>query len=169
MTNVPNVEPWTPDDLQVYLTQNNIPAEIVHLPVHTPTVPAAAEAIGVVVNQIVKTVLFLIEDEPYVVIANGIRRVDTRKLALRFGVSRKKVKLADGEAVLRITGYAPGTVPPVGHRQEVPTLMDPAVCLYAIVYAGGGGISQLLRIRSEDLLTFTEAELLDVLETSEGN
>ena len=118
------MEPLTPDDLQTFLTENNIPAEIVHLDVHTPTVPAAAEAIGVVADQIVKTVVFLIDGQPHAVFANGVRRVDTRKLATRFGVNRKKVKLADGETVLQITGYAPGTVPPVGHRQKIPMLME---------------------------------------------
>jgi Cys-tRNA(Pro) deacylase len=159
---------WTPDNLQTHLTENDIPAEIVHLRTETPTVPAAAEAMGVVADQIVKTVIFLIDESPYAVIANGLRRVDSRKLAARFGVNRKKVKLADGEAVTRITGYAPGTVPPVGHRQTAPVLMDPGVREFEIVYAGGGGIAALLRIRSEDLLRITSAELLDVLEPSKS-
>jgi Cys-tRNA(Pro) deacylase len=156
---------WTPDTLQSHLNENSIPAEIVHLPSETPTVPAAAEAMGVAPDQIVKTVIFLIDESPYAVIANGLRRVDSRKLAVRFGVNRKKVKLADGEAVTRITGYAPGTVPPVGHRLDAPVLMDPAVRAHEVVYAGGGGITALLRIRSEDLLRITHAELLDVLES----
>ncbi len=163
------MEPLTPDDLQTFLTENNIPAEIVHLDVHTPTVPAAAEAIGVVADQIVKTVVFLIDGQPHAVFANGVRRVDTRKLATRFGVNRKKVKLADGETVLQITGYAPGTVPPVGHRQKIPMLMETDVQTHEIVYAGGGGIADLLRIRSADLLAVTQAELLDVLEAPESD
>ena len=160
---------WTPDNLQNHLTENSIPAEIVHLEEETPTVPAAAEALGVSTDQIVKTVIFLIDDSPYAVLANGVRRVDSRKLATRFGVNRKKVKLADGEAVTRITGYAPGTVPPVGHRQSAPVLMDPSVRDQEVVYAGGGGIMALLRIRSEDLLHITSAELLDVLEAPKSD
>ncbi len=155
---------WTPDHLQTYLTEHAIPAEIVHLAAETPTVPAAAEAMGVSADQIVKTVVFLIDEAPHAILANGVRRVDSRKLAARFGVNRKKVKLADGETVTRITGYAPGTVPPVGHRQTLTFLMDPAVRANEIVYAGGGGIAALLKIRSEDLLRITNAELLDVLE-----
>ena len=157
---------WTPDILQKHLTENAIPAEIVHLEAETPTVPAAAEALGVDVDQIVKTVIFLINDAPYAVLANGVRRVDPRKLATRFDVNRKKVKLADGDAVLRITGYAPGTVPPVGNREKATVLMDPAVRGNEIVYAGGGGMHALLRVRSEDLQRITNAELLDVLETA---
>jgi prolyl-tRNA editing enzyme YbaK/EbsC (Cys-tRNA(Pro) deacylase) len=155
---------WTPDDLQVYLTTHGIPAEIVRLPVETPTVPAAAAALGVPVDHVVKTVIFLVNEKPYAVYANGVRRVDPRKLAARFGVNRKKVKLADEQVVIALTGYAPGTVPPFGHRQSFPALIDPAVCDHEIVYAGGGGITALLRLRSDDLRRLTGAELLKVLE-----
>jgi len=156
---------WTSNDLQKHLTERAIPAEIKHLSAETPTVPAAAEALGVATDQIVKTVIFLIDGAPWAVLVNGLRRVDARKLAARFAVNRKKVKLADGESVTRITGYAPGTVPPVGHRQPLPSLIDPAVLNHEIVYAGGGGIAALLRIRSDVLQQITQSELLDVLES----
>lgn len=154
----------TSDDLQAYLTAHSIPAEIVHLSAETPTVITAAAALGVPVEQIVKTVIFVIDGQPYAVFANGTRRVDPRKLAVRFGTNRKKVRLADSETVINLTGFAPGTVPPFGHRQPLTALIDPAVCEHEIVYAGGGGIAAMLRIRSDDLLRLTGAELHDVLE-----
>jgi len=155
---------WTPDHLQQYLTTNDIPAEIIHLTSETPTVPAAAEALGVSIDQIVKTVIFFVDGQPYAVIANGVQRVDPRKLAVRFGVNRKKIKLADGDAVTTLTGYAPGTVPPLGHRESLPVLMDPSVCQQEIIYAGGGGIAALLRVRSDDLARLTNAEIIEVRE-----
>lgn len=154
----------TPADLQAYLTAHNISAEIIRLSAETPTVPAAANALGVSVNQIVKTVIFVIDGQSCAVFANGTRRVDPRKLAKRFGVSRKKVRLADGPTVIALTGYAPGTLPPFDHRQTLTPLMDPAMCEQDIVYAGGGGIMAMLCIRSADLLRLTGAEVLSVLE-----
>ena len=82
---------WTPDDLQLYLAANNIPAEIIHMTAETPTVTAAAQALGVPVDQIAKTVIFFVDGQPYAVIANGVQRVDPRKLAVRFSVNRKKI------------------------------------------------------------------------------
>ncbi len=155
---------WTPQDLSAYLTTHQIPAEVVYLDVETPTVPAAAAALGVPVEQIVKSVIFLIDDKPYMVFANGMRRVAYRKLAEHFGVSRKKIKLADAETVIALTGYAPGTVSPFGPQQMCTPLIDPAVCEHEIVYAGGGGITALMRIRSDDLRRLTGAEMLSVLE-----
>ena len=155
---------WTPDDLQGYLTAHHIPAEIIHLTQHTPTVPAAAEAIGVSVDVIIKTVIFYVVDQPYAVLANGVRRVDTRKLAAHFGVNRKKITLANAEQVITLTGYAPGTVPPFGHRQPISFLLEPGILQHEIVYAGGGGIAEMLRVRSHDLHTLTKAMPLPVLE-----
>ena len=60
-------------------------------------------------------------------------------------------------------GYAPGTVPPLGHRQPLPALMDRGVLDHPIVYAGGGGIAAMLRMRSADLLRLTNAALVNVL------
>jgi prolyl-tRNA editing enzyme YbaK/EbsC (Cys-tRNA(Pro) deacylase) len=156
----------TPDDLLAFLTAHGIPGEILHLSAQTPTVAAAAEALSVSVEQIVKTVLFLIDGKPYAVLANGVRRVDKRKLAAHFGVSPKRVKLAGGEEVLRLTGYAPGTVPPLGHSLPVERLIDPGVLNQATVYAGGGGIHAMLRITSADLFEATRPAVVDVLEES---
>ncbi len=156
--------PLTPDDLQAHLTARGIPGEIVHVSAQTPTVAAAAEALSVSVDEIVKTVLFLIDGKPYAVLANGVRRVDKRKLAAHFKVSPKRVKLADGEEVLRVLGYAPGTVPPVGHTSPVERLIDPSVMRQKTVYAGGGGIHAMLRISSQALLEAARPTIVDVLE-----
>jgi prolyl-tRNA editing enzyme YbaK/EbsC (Cys-tRNA(Pro) deacylase) len=92
--------------------------------------------------------------------------VDWKKLAVHFQVSRKKVRMADAETVIALTGYAPGTVPPFGHREKLIPLIDPAVLKQEIVYAGGGGITAMLRIRSSDLQQLTSAAIVDVLENS---
>lgn len=160
---------WTHDDLQRYLTAHSIPAEIIHLTQHTPTVPAAAEALGVPVDEIVKTVIFYVVDQPYAVLANGVRRVDRRKLAEHFGVNRKKIDLANGDQVIALTGYAPGTVPPFGHRQPINFLIEPGILQHEFVYAGGGGIAELLKVRSSDLHTLTRATPLSVLEDPAAN
>jgi prolyl-tRNA editing enzyme YbaK/EbsC (Cys-tRNA(Pro) deacylase) len=158
------MEPWTPADLQRYIDTHAIPAEIITLPTLTLTVPDAAAALGVPVETIVKTVIFFVNNRPHAVIAHGVRRVDPRKLAARFEVNRKLVKLADGDAVTRLTGYPPGAVPPIGHREPMPYLMHSGIPDQPIVYAGGGGKAELLKITSADLLRMTSAELLDVLE-----
>lgn len=155
--------PLTPEHLQAYLDAQGIAGEIVRLAAPTPTVPAAAAALGVQVEQIVKSVVFLVEGRPFVVYASGVRRVDPRKLADRLGVNRKRVRLADADQVLALTGYAVGTVPPVGFKTPMPAFVDPAVQQFETVYAGGGGINALLKISSAELMRVTRAEVVDLL------
>lgn len=155
--------PLGPSNLQAYLDSHNIPAEIVYPGKPTPTVPAAAKALGVEPDQIVKSVVFLVEDKPFLVYGCGTRRVDPRKVAERLNVNRKKVKLANAAEVLDLTGFAVGTVPPLGLKTHMPAFMDPAVQAYDVIYAGGGGINALLKITHADLLKFSNAEIAPML------
>jgi uncharacterized protein (TIGR02118 family) len=156
--------PLSPDHLKAYLDDHDIEAEIVYPGAPTPTVPAAAEALGIEADQIVKSVVFLVDDQPFLVYGCGTRRVDPRKLATRLNVGRKRVKLADAAQVLDLTGYAVGTVPPLGLKIPMPAFMDPAVRNYDVIYAGGGGINALLKITSAELLRVSNAEIAPMLE-----
>lgn len=163
-----SAEPLGPANLQAFLDNHQIDAQIVFPGAPTPTVPAAARALGVEVDQIVKSVIFLVDDRPFLVYGCGVRRVDPRKLAERLNVNRKKVRLADADQVLEITGYAVGTVPPVGLKTPMPAFMDPAIQRYETVYAGGGGMDALLRISSAELLRVSGAEVAPMLRDDEA-
>lgn len=158
----------TPADLQTYLHTHAIAGEILHLTVPTPTVETAAQAVGAHPDQIVKSVLFLIDDQPVLAVAYGLAHIERRPIADRFQVGRKRVKLADAETVLRFTGYPAGAVPPFGHPQPLPTLLDPGVLQYEQVYAGGGAGNALVRVASREILRVTGAELVRLV-GGEGN
>ena len=144
-----------------FIAQHGIAAEIVPVSVETPTVPAAAAALGVAPAQIIKSLLFLIKDRPVLVIASGDRLVDRGVLAAKFGVGKKQIKLADAETVLRLTGYPAGGVPPFGHPAPLPTLLDRAVMAWTAVYGGGGDDHTLLRIAPGELARVTGAEWIE--------
>jgi len=154
----------TPADLQRFLDENKIAGEIIHVTEETSTVAAAATALNVSPEQIVKTVLFLVDGKPYAVLANGMRRVDKKKLASHLKISPKRVKLADGEQVLHHIGYAPGTVPPVGHITPVDRLLERSILNFEVIYAGGGGIHDMLKMTVAELRRSTGAIPGDFLE-----
>jgi prolyl-tRNA editing enzyme YbaK/EbsC (Cys-tRNA(Pro) deacylase) len=155
-------EPLGPGHLERFLRASQIPGEIVFPGVPTPTVEAAAAAVGCEADDIVKSLLFLVDGAPVLVITCGVGHVDGRALAARFGVGRKKVKLADAATVLRESGYAVGAIPPFGHQTRFPTFLDRRVLDRPVVYAGGGADDALLRISPQVLLTVTQAELLEL-------
>ena len=150
--------PGSVQALTRFIIDNAIAAEIVPVAVETPTVPAAAAALGVTTGQIIKSLLFMIRDEPVLVIASGDTLVDRGILAVRFGVGKKQIKLADAETVLRLTGYPAGGVPPFGHPAPLLTLLDRGVLAWDVIYGGGGDDRTLLRIAPEELGRVTGAE-----------
>lgn len=154
----------TSADLQNFIDTHQIEATILPMDDHTPTVPDAARALGVEPEQIVKSLVFVINDDPILVINNGTARVDRRKIGKRLGVNRKKVKFAAPEQALEITGYIVGSMPPFGHRQKLQTFVDPALMQLDIIFGGGGDIDAMMRLTPNELLKITEAELLAVSE-----
>jgi prolyl-tRNA editing enzyme YbaK/EbsC (Cys-tRNA(Pro) deacylase) len=150
--------------LSKYITLLGIEAEIVDLEQETPTVAAAAEAVGVSPEQIIKSVLFLADKRPVLVIANGFNRIDRKKLADHLGVSRRRVKIANAQQVLAISGYYAGTVPPFGHKERLHTVMDSAVLAQVSIYGGGGGIRTLMRLTLAELQRVIGAETTELVE-----
>ena len=145
------------------MRQHAIPGEILHLDAPTPTVETAARVMGVQEDQIVKTLLFLINQKPLAAVTCGTARVDRRAIAARFEVGRKRVKLASPTQVLEITGYPAGALPPFGHLHPVPTLLDRRVLSHTTVYAGGGAEDALVRLSPQDIARHTQAEVVDLL------
>jgi prolyl-tRNA editing enzyme YbaK/EbsC (Cys-tRNA(Pro) deacylase) len=143
--------PLNSSDLARYIQAQGIAAEIIHLTADTPTVAAAAAAIGAQPEQIIKSVLFLADGEPVLVISNGLGRVEWKPLADYLEVSRRRLKTAVPAEVLTITGYPVGAVPPFGHRQPIRTLVASDVYQQSIVYGGGGEIHALVRLTSAEL------------------
>jgi len=152
----------TPADLQTYLHRQAIEGEILKLDVPTPTVETAAQAVGVREEQIIKSILFLVNKQPLLVIASGTARVEQRRIAQVYGLGRKQVKLASPADVLDHTGYAVGALPPFGHSQVLDTLIDRRVLEQDEVYAGGGAENALLRLAAADILRITRGKVVDL-------
>jgi len=152
------------ENLQQFLDRHNITADIIRLKEHTLTVEDAARALQVETGQIIKSLVFQVNGNPFLVINNGLARVDRKKLAAYIGVGRKKVKFADPDEVLEMTGYVVGSMPPFGHKIQLRTLMDPAVIRQETVYGGGGDINAMMKLASDVLLQATQAELAELSE-----
>ena len=161
--------PLTPADLQAFLQAHAIPGQILLLDVPTPTVEAAAQAVGASPQQIIKSILFTVDEQPVLAITCGTAYVNRAAIAGLYDVGKKRVRLAAPEAVLALSGYEVGAMPPFGHRQPLPTLLDSRVLEQPEAYAGGGGENALLRINPQDILRQTQAKVLDLtLQPSEA-
>lgn len=147
--------------LAAFVEAAGVEAELHYPGVPTPTVPDAARALGVPPEAIIKSLVFVADERPVLVIAAGEVRVGYRLLADALGVPRKRLRMASPDEALAITGFAVGAMPPFGHRTRLATLVDSAsVVRDADVYGGGGTDHALLRVPVETLLRTTEARYL---------
>ncbi len=148
--------------LQQFIDDQNIAAEIIHLPSTTLTVAEAAEVLGVSPDQIIKTVLFLADGEPVLAISCGVARIAWKQLADYLGVSRRRLKTGTAKQVQAITGYVVGAVPPFGHAEKLRTVVDTAVYDQSVIYGGGGETNALMRLEPAELRRVVGAETADI-------
>ncbi len=148
-------------NLSDLIREEKADAEVIPLPVQTPTVERAAEALGVTADRIIKSLVFQARDgECVLVIAAGTARVDPKKLTAVTGKDRWR--LAPPDVVQAVTGYPAGGTPPVGHATKLGVLMDAKAAALDVVYGGGGALDAMLRIRIADIRRLSGAEVHDL-------
>lgn len=159
----------TDKDLQHWLTHRAVSAKLVYPGVPTPTVPDAANALGVKTEQIIKSLVFLCDERPHLIVAAGEARISYKKFADYVGMSRRKVKMATPEQALEVSGFPVGAMPPFGHRQVLTTFIDRDSLRgdYGVYYGGGGTKEALLELSLEILLEVTQATVVPLTERLE--
>jgi prolyl-tRNA editing enzyme YbaK/EbsC (Cys-tRNA(Pro) deacylase) len=121
----------------------------------------AADALGVALGQIAKSVVFRRRDDDraVLVIASGDRRVDEQRLAALVG----PVGRADAQFVKSRTGFAIGGVSPVGLAGEPVLLLDRDLQRFAQIWAAAGHPHGVFSLTPQDLQRLTGAPWTDVV------
>ncbi len=150
------------EKVKLALSSLGVEPKVVVFEATTKTAQEAADRLGVSLNQIVKSLLFLADEEPVLVLTAGPNRADRQRLREILG--KKKVRLADPETVFRVTGYPVGGVPPVGHPRPLRVLMDQDLLAGATerLYCGAGSDNAMLEIEAGELKEITGAEVVKV-------
>src|SRR5687768_4445788 len=157
------MEPLTPDHVQAALDRFDQGIKIRFFDNSTATSQLAADNLGCELGQIAKSLAFIIDGQPIVVIASGDQRVDDKKLAALYNVGRKKIRPATPEQCIEIYGYAPGGVPPLGYRTAgLPVLLDESLKRYTQIYAAGGASNAIFPVTLEQLEQISGGQFTDV-------
>ncbi|HEY45554.1 MAG: hypothetical protein AMJ88_12350 [Anaerolineae bacterium SM23_ 63] len=120
----------------------------------------AAEERGLEPDQIVRSLLFRLEDGAFVlVLMPGGEKVNWAKLRKHLGVSR--MTTATSEEVLEITGYETGAVSPFGLPQPLRLLADQKILFHEEISVGAGIRNAGVILKSQDLLVALDPELGD--------
>ncbi len=111
-------------------------------------------------EQTLKTVALWIKNGDYLLIAlRGSDRVDYKRIAKRFGVSRRNVRPMAADDVLAVHGYVVGGVSPFVWRDDAHLLIDDAIAQDETIYTGGGTVTTTLQMKMGDLLLTSAGEV----------
>lgn len=128
----------------------------------TRTVAEAASAVGCDSAQIAKTLVFVADGDPVLVVASGAHRVDPDLLCDVFDVAQ--IRQASPEEVRVATGYPVGGVSPLGCH--LPIAFDETLLQYDCIYAAGGDGNTLFAVNPRRLAESLHAQVVRVAASS---
>ena len=135
------------------------------LEVPARTSQEAADALGVAVGQIAKSVIFRrkSDDAAVLVITSGDRRVDEKRVAALTGALGR----ADADFVKAKTGFSIGGVAPLAHAEPAVTLIDRELFRFEQIWAAAGHPNGVFRLSPDELRALTGAPVEDVVVAEE--
>ena len=129
-------------------------------PEGTKTAQDAANAIGVLVGQIVKSLVFAVDGEIVMAYVSGANQLDEKKLAAAAGGA--KCSRVDADAVREATGFPIGGVPPLGLATQMRVFIDPDLLQYDEVWAAAGTWNDVFAIDPQVLSRITDGKIVEV-------
>jgi len=163
------------DRVRAALVEKGLGDVVLELDDSAATAPLAAAAIGahynivVPVGAIVKSLVFLIDGQPAIVLGTGDRNIEQKRLGDLYGVSRKKVKLADAATAFALTGFEVGGVAPIGHTQDLPVVIDEALGRFDTVWAAAGAPHAVFPITYQQLIAITSGRVAALTGEPQGD
>ena len=131
-----------------YLEEKGYADRIIEPEHSSATVAEAAEALGCEPGMIAKTLSFLQDDKPVLILVEGMARIDNKKYKERFGC---KAKMIPGDRVEELVGHDVGGVCPFGRNDGVPVYMDESLKQHEVVYPAAGNDHSAVRLTLAEL------------------
>jgi prolyl-tRNA editing enzyme YbaK/EbsC (Cys-tRNA(Pro) deacylase) len=128
------------------------------------TAQQAADALGVALGQIAKSIIFRrkTDDVAVLVITSGDLRVDEKKVQAIVCAEGGKLGRADADFVKDKTGFSIGGVSPLAHATPPVTLIDDQLFRFDVIWAAAGHPHGVFRLTPHDLQHLTGAPVHDV-------
>ena len=131
-----------------YLEEKGYADHIIELEESSATVQLAAEALGVEPGMIAKTMSFLVDGEPILILTEGTAKVDNRKYKDLFHVKAKMIPFDQVEARI---GHAPGGVCPFGINEGIEVYLDDSLKQFTTVYPAAGNDHSAVKLTIPEL------------------
>ena len=133
----------------------------------THTAQDAADALGVELGQIVKSLVFVAPGadgslEPVVCLVSGPNRVDLARLGTVTG--ERDIRRATAREADELTGFSIGGIPPIGHARPTRVVMDPDLGVFPVVWAAAGLPTAVVPVPPATLRTLANAMVAPIKE-----
>lgn len=136
------------EKVREYFKQYKIEDRIIELSDSTATVALAAASLGTEECRIAKTLSFIIEDKPILIVVAGDAKIDNSKYKGHFHI---KAKMIPYEEVNNLIGHNPGGVCPFGINKEVIVYLDESLKRFDYVYPACGSSNSAIKLTIEEL------------------
>lgn len=136
------------DKVKQYFDAAGAGDKVLWLDHSSATVEMAAEALGCEPARIAKTMSFLIEDKPILIVTAGDVKIDNKKYKEQF---HTKAKMIPGDQVEELIGHAPGGVCPFATKTDIPVYLDVSLKRFDIVYPAAGSGNSAVKLTLPEL------------------
>ena len=140
------------DKVRAYFEGTQLEGKIVEAEESSATVELAAQAFHTEPDRIAKSLSFLLEDRPILVIASGMSRVDNKKYKEQF---QKKAKMIPFDEVEEYIGHAPGGVCPFAVNEGVEVYLDVSLKKHETVFPAAGSSNSAIEMTIPQMEEFT--------------
>ena len=131
-----------------HLEKYNLESRIIEFSSSTATVALAAEQVGVTEGEIAKSMSFIVNDNPILVIVAGDKKIDNHKYKDEFKVKAKMISFDDVETLI---GHKAGGVCPFGINDNVRVYLDLSLKKYEYVYPACGTSNTAVKLLINEL------------------
>ena len=143
------------EKVKAYFDSFGLGDRCIDLTESSATVALAAEALGTEEARIAKTMSFLVDDKPLIVVVAGDARIDNHKYKETF---HKKAKMIPGAECEKYIGHRPGGVCPFCLPEGVPVYLDVSLKRFDIVYPAAGTDHSAVKLHVEELEKYARSQ-----------
>lgn len=131
-----------------YLKKYGLENNVLEFPISSATVEEAAKAIGCNEEEIAKTLSFMLDDKPILIVVAGDSKIDNSKYKKEFNKKAKMIPFSDVE---KLIGHSVGGVCPFGIKNDVKVYLDESLKRFNIIYPACGNSSSAVKMSIEEL------------------
>ena len=153
------------EKVKAYFKRFNMEDKVIVLEQSSATVELAAKALGIEEARIAKTMSFLIDENPILIVAAGDTKIDNKKYKEKF---HTKAKMIPFDFVEKYIGHTPGGVCPFGINDNINVYLDNSLKRFQTVFPAAGSSNSAIELNINELEKYSNSkEWVDICKIRE--